>query len=607
MEQRRLRLTTIGPVTISVILIMVFVIIYLVSARAGSTNIQEGLNDVTVPILTTTSKLMFNPLYDLDITSMTGVLDPYVDGTTVVYGAVYDLKGTQIMEINKKWAPDKTVGQELSKQALNQTGIASKTVGNHLILAKSIAAGTTRIGAIEIVFDKAPLQASFGRAQTTISITLILSLIVIAGLFIFGFQFALRPLNRLAEAAQKISNGHLDSPIPLEGSTEVHNLAVTLADLVATVRSTIITLEERVTERTKALATSTEVSRRLSVILDRKILVKEVVEQLQLAFHYYHAHIYLIDPDNGDLILAGGTGEAGQTLLARGHRVQKGRGLVGRAAETRGTVLVPDTSIDPEWLPNPLLPETKSEIAVPIMAGEEVLGVLDIQNNGINSLGEHDEDVIGAIASQVAVALQNSTLYAKAEANAQQAQSLLEYAPDAIVIVDLASGCFTEPNENAVRLYGLTREELTKVGPAQMSPPTQPDGRDSTEKALEKIGEAMKGNFPIFEWMHRNAQGKDIPCEVRLVRLPGDRPRVRASVTDITERKRIEDINQRRELQQEALNLISQKIQQATTVEAALQITVRELGRALGTQTSVRLKPATQNEAQTQAMKENAS
>jgi hypothetical protein len=133
---------------------------------------------------------------------------------------------------------------------------------------------------------------------------------------------------------------------------------------------------------------------------------------------------------------------------------------------------------------------------------------------------------------------------------------------------------------------------LAKVGPAQMSPPTQPDGRDSTEKALEKIGDAMKGNISIFDWMHRNAQGKDIPCEVRLARLPSDRPRVRASVTDITERKRIEDLNQRREQQQEALNLISQKIQQATTVEAALQITVRELGRAMGTQTGVRLKPA---------------
>jgi PAS domain S-box-containing protein len=121
-------------------------------------------------------------------------------------------------------------------------------------------------------------------------------------------------------------------------------------------------------------------------------------------------------------------------------------------------------------------------------------------------------------------------------------RTLIENAPEAIVVVDLSTGLFTEPNENAVKLYGLSREELTKVGPAQMSPPTQPDGRDSTEKAMEKIGEAMQGGTPVFEWIHRNAHGKDIPCEVRLVRLPGEQPLVRASVTDITRRKHDEEL-----------------------------------------------------------------
>lgn len=341
-------------------------------------------------------------------------------------------------------------------------------------------------------------------------------------------------------------------------------------------------LEQRVAERTKALATSTEVSRRLSTILDQNTLVKEVVEQLQKAFNYYHAHIYLVEATSGDLIMAGGTGEAGQAMLSKGHRVSKGKGLVGRAAEMKEIILVPDTSKDPDWLPNPLLPETKSEIAVPILTGERVLGVLDVQNNVVASLGQQDADLIRSIASQAAVALQNSSLYARAEASMQEARSLVEYAPEAIVVVDLETGCFTEPNDNAVKLYGLPREELVKVGPAQMSPPTQPDGRDSTEKALMKIGEAMEGKAPIFEWVHRNGQGQDIPCEVRLVRIPGEHPRVRASVTDITERKRMEELTRRGARQQETLNFITQEIQKSTTVEAALQIAARELGRAAG-------------------------
>ena len=126
-----------------------------------------------------------------------------------------------------------------------------------------------------------------------------------------------------------------------------------------------------------------------------------------------------------------------------------------------------------------------------------------------------------------------------------------------------------------------------------MSPPTQPDGRDSTEKAMEKIGEAMKGGTPVFEWMHRNGQGEDFLCEIRLVHLPGIHPRVRASVTDITERKYNEDLLKQRAQNQEALNLITQRIQSATTIETALQVAARELGHALGKrQTLVVLDPS---------------
>jgi PAS domain S-box-containing protein len=217
---------------------------------------------------------------------------------------------------------------------------------------------------------------------------------------------------------------------------------------------------------------------------------------------------------------------------------------------------------------------------------------LDVQNNVAGSLGLQDADLLRSIADQLAVAVQNARLYERAEASIQEAQSLVDYAPEAILIVNLETGLFTDPNANAEKLYGLSRSELLKVGPAQMSPPNQPDGRDSTEKAMKKIGEAMQGGVPVFEWIHRNAQGQDIPCEVRLVRLPGARPRVRASVTDITERKRLEELTIQRAKQQEALNRISQKIQSATTVEAAMQVAVRELGHSLGMQTSVQLTPA---------------
>lgn len=103
--------------------------------------------------------------------------------------------------------------------------------------------------------------------------------------------------------------------------------------------------------------------------------------------------------------MSGGTGEAGQTMLEQKHKVTKGRGLVGRAATTGTPVLVPNTSKDENWLPNPLLPETASEVAVPIFSGTEVIGVLDVQNNIPGSLNERDVDVLQSIAYQVSIAL----------------------------------------------------------------------------------------------------------------------------------------------------------------------------------------------------------
>ncbi|HNA87759.1 MAG TPA: GAF domain-containing protein [Anaerolineales bacterium] len=179
-------------------------------------------------------------------------------------------------------------------------------------------------------------------------------------------------------------------------------------------------LEKRVEERTKALATSAEVSRRLSTILDPARLAHEVVEQIQTSFNYYHAHIYLLDQAGKELIMAGGTGEAGRTMLLRGHKIPVGAGLVGNAAQSNKMILVQDTTRDPDWLPNPLLPETKSEVAIPIVLGERVLGVLDVQHNIINGLKDDEAALLQSIAYQVAVALRNAQTYSQTQVEAER-------------------------------------------------------------------------------------------------------------------------------------------------------------------------------------------
>ena len=118
---------------------------------------------------------------------------------------------------------------------------------------------------------------------------------------------------------------------------------------------------------------------------------------------------------------------------------------------------------------------------------------------------------------------------------------LIESAPEAIVVFDADTGRFTEVNANALELFAMDRPALLERGPVELSPPTQPDGRLSAEAATAYIAQALAGEGPVFEWMHRTGDGRDVPTEVRLVRLPSSTRRLlRGSITDISERQRAE-------------------------------------------------------------------
>ncbi len=115
----------------------------------------------------------------------------------------------------------------------------------------------------------------------------------------------------------------------------------------------------------------------------------------------------------------------------------------------------------------------------------------------------------------------------------------IEHAPEAIVVYDVERRRFVDCNTNAERLLGLTRAAMLECGIVDVSPPMQPDGRPSVEAGAERIGAALAGETPVFEWVHRHSSGREIPSEVRLVRLPSVTDTlVRGSITDITERTR---------------------------------------------------------------------
>lgn len=258
-------------------------------------------------------------------------------------------------------------------------------------------------------------SANEGTLQIALGATLGAAILAVGAAFLITRSIA-NPLGSLTETATQIAAGDLTLTASVQQKDEIGTLAVAFNSMTTQIRELVNTLEHRVLERTQALATSTEVSRQLSTILDQSELVSEVVTRVQTAFNYYHAHIYLVDAQSKNLIMVGGTGKAGQQMLNEGHTITSGKGLVGRTAETNLPILVPDVSQEAGWLPNPLLPDTKAEVAVPIAIGDEVLGVLDVQHNLVDGLQDTDVDLLQSIANQVAIALRNARLYSEIQA-----------------------------------------------------------------------------------------------------------------------------------------------------------------------------------------------
>jgi putative methionine-R-sulfoxide reductase with GAF domain len=224
-----------------------------------------------------------------------------------------------------------------------------------------------------------------------------------------------RPLQLLTDAALRVSVGDLNVDLDIHSSDEIGILATAFNNMTAQIKNLISELEQQI----RALKMSTEVSRRLSTILERDRLLSAVVDQLQSAFGYYHVHIYLFDDTRQNLVMTSGAGEPGRIMWERGHTIPLGKGLVGRAAATNQGILASDTSQEPDWLPNELLPETRAEAALPIAIGNTVLGVLDVQENTVGGLTEDDQELLQAIASQVAIAVQNAQSYEQARRQAE--------------------------------------------------------------------------------------------------------------------------------------------------------------------------------------------
>jgi putative methionine-R-sulfoxide reductase with GAF domain/HAMP domain-containing protein len=234
-----------------------------------------------------------------------------------------------------------------------------------------------------------------------------------------------RPLAALAGAARALGAGNLAARAPESGGVEIGTVARAMNDMAGQLGALVGALEDRVEARTRDLRLATLVAQQAAAILDPDELLPQIVELTKESFGLYHAHIYLLNETGDTLLLAAGAGEPGRAMLARGHSIPlRARSLVARAAREVQPVIVADTTQDPNFLPNPLLPATRSEAAFPLVAGARVLGVLDMQADVEDRFGPDLLDVFMTLASQIAIALENARLFRDVERATRHEQTL---------------------------------------------------------------------------------------------------------------------------------------------------------------------------------------
>ena len=196
--------------------------------------------------------------------------------------------------------------------------------------------------------------------------------------------------------------------------------------------------EELIAKRAAQLATVSEVATVISTISNPDEMLQTVVDMTKASFALYHAHIYLMNEAGDTLVLTKGAGDVGRQMVSEGRliRLDSEKSLVARAARTREGVIVNNVHLDREFLPHPLLPNTQAEMAVPLMVGDRLLGVLDVQSDRVGNFSEDDILIKTTLASQVAVALQNARQYVETRASEELVRTVIDSTPDWIYIKD---------------------------------------------------------------------------------------------------------------------------------------------------------------------------
>lgn len=259
-------------------------------------------------------------------------------------------------------------------------------------------------------------EEAFAPAETVRNLGVAITAVAAISAAILGYmvtQQISRPILSLTDVTSQIAAGDLSQQANIKDSTEIGLLAHAFNSMTEQLRGLIGGLEQRVAERTYALVVSAEVGSNIAQkINDLDELMAYAVEHISRRFDVYYTQIYLVDVTGKFLDLRVGTGSVGKELVKRGHRLPVGPGSInGTAAAEKRTILVKDTQNNPLHKPNPLLPQTRLELCVPLIAGDKLVGILNMQSDTPYSFSQEDVPALEVMAVQLAIAVENARLF----------------------------------------------------------------------------------------------------------------------------------------------------------------------------------------------------
>ncbi len=269
---------------------------------------------------------------------------------------------------------------------------------------------------IRILYSEVNSWEVFQGIQVQSILFSLLAFVLGAGLAYAVSRSISDPIQELIKTFNKIEQGDLTQRARVSATDELGVVTVQFNRMVTRLEALQTTLEQQVAARTKQLAATNEVARTASSSLDPDELIHKVVDLFSEQFDYYYAAIYLLDPSEKWAELKYATGEAGKVLQQNRHRLEvPGRSMVATCIHERNARIAQIALQETQRYENPLLPYTRSEIALPLIAGDHIIGTLNVQSTREADFGPQVIETMQNMGSQVAVALENARLFQEAQ------------------------------------------------------------------------------------------------------------------------------------------------------------------------------------------------